>query len=951
MPDAPTIPFPLALTPSTAAVHRPAGWFVGGADPAAWLDEIAGWGVPMTGLRLYVVPIGVRDRRPAGVLITAPDGATPTTSPRAQPYGRLAGRLYLPADARLDPPASDAELREKLVWPVQLLHPAAGLVGFADEDALRASDLLAAPEVRDVPWDRAAAGVAPPPRLTSVEPEEVPSIAAIFGGDEGRGDIGTEPAAGLPRTPDESPVKDALSDAASKAGRPPLKFLKWLADRAPGGGKPDKSGQGQGGGGWRSKLGAWASGKLGTMSQGMHDARMRELQRLQDLLAKDPDRGLRYAIPLKDGGTRGTAPPGASLPPRATDFDLSHLGGGRPGDAWAVPWEVRQRLIAQYRAAANRELDLGRHRRAAYIFAELIGDYPAAANALEQGRHFREAAALYRTFANNPLKAADCLERGGLLLEAVVILEDVGLPERAGDLYAKIDRPDDAARCWRLAVGRLLVGPGDPLAAAKLLETKLAAPDEALQVLDDAWRSPGRRSAACLQASFDLLGRLGRHDETAARAKRLRDGGDIPADCDLAAVLALAAVAAKYPNPAARLLAADAVRVVAGRRLLKPGQESERGALVETVTKLAPEDRLLARDGNRFLARRKSPRPAAPPAIPARGDDHRRPVVVHQFRLPGRVRWRDVAARGGEFYAAGLGQGGAAHLLRGRWDGATQSDCLPNPPPAWSDLVPCPNLPHVSAVPAWSGAGAGGGRAGAAGRTGAAFVFPPTGAFADRVEVETPAWLPVDGAVALFYDEAAIAWVVQVRPDGQATLATHDPFTGAVLATYPLGEYDVAANVADDTSTLPLPPRIVVRSGKLFAVWPGGVLRFDPAAGPTVASLPRPVLWLAASAPFTRVRVAAAMTEGGVVLWEDGREQPFGEGMAAPRVAFTRGGLLIALTADEGRVYQTDGTGLKLQSPFRGPGGMPLAVVPTPRINEFAVFMPDGVVRVYQVPG
>lgn len=94
---------------------------------------------------------------------------------------------------------------------------------------------------------------------------------------------------------------------------------------------------------------------------------------------------------------------------------MSGLRGGRPGDVWQTPWEIHQRLVERYRQAANRELLLGRHRRAAYIFANLLGDFASAANALQQGRFYREAAILYRERLNNLAAAAKCLEAGGLI--------------------------------------------------------------------------------------------------------------------------------------------------------------------------------------------------------------------------------------------------------------------------------------------------------------------------------------------------------------------------------------------------------------------------------------------------------------------------------------------------------------------------------------------------------
>src|SRR5205085_4051954 len=98
-------------------------------------------------------------------------------------------------------------------------------------------------------------------------------------------------------------------------------------------------------------------------------------------------------------------------------------------------------------------------------------------------------------------------------------------------------------------------------------------------------------------------------------------------------------------------------------------------------------------------------------------------------------------------------------------------------------------------------------------------------------------------------------------------------------------------------------------------------------------------------------RVAASTEWGGRVFWNDAEAQPFGEGLPDPLVAFTRGGMLVALTPDEGRVYRTNEGRVVHHSTFPGPKAPLLAVVPTARVNEFAVFTAAGVVRVYQVPG
>src|SRR5689334_1606039 len=99
--------FPLNLRPAGHAIHAPSAWFIPGDDPDAWLREIAGWDTATARLRLYIVPTTMRDRTPAGVLVNGPDLGALRGVTRALPYGVLAGRLYLPADAKLDPPVSE----------------------------------------------------------------------------------------------------------------------------------------------------------------------------------------------------------------------------------------------------------------------------------------------------------------------------------------------------------------------------------------------------------------------------------------------------------------------------------------------------------------------------------------------------------------------------------------------------------------------------------------------------------------------------------------------------------------------------------------------------------------------------------------------------------------------------------------------------------------------------
>ena len=506
-PAADAVRLPLALRVSGGPARPPAAWLIPGADAAGWVEEIAAWGVAAENFALYRVPASVRDRTCAGLLAVPPAGAAPAASPRGQAYRCLAGVLFIPAESELDPPVSDEEFAHAAALargrPAPVDRPRRLHQGRRDRSHRPARRAL--PDRRGV-GPRGPGGRAPP-RLVSVEAEAPRTFEAFI--DEGRDDIASESPGDAPPTPEEAGAgKGAASSLAS--------LFKWLggaggkAAGKAGGKGGEKTGEG---GGWLSKL-TGRFQRRGASVPDVEAARRRELERLMRLLETDPDAGLRHALPLAGAGNRGVAPPGATLPPRQVDFDLASLGGGRPADAWRLSEEVRQRLREMYREAASRELRLGRHRRAAYVFAKLLGDYPAAADALRQGRHYREAAALYRDKLNDLASAAACLEAGGLLTEAIDLYLSFDQFEKAGDLSARIDRPGDAGRWWRRAVDQR-VADGDRLGAAKLLDEKLAAPDEAVTVLREGWpHAP--QSAACLQALFDLLGRAGRHEDARA---------------------------------------------------------------------------------------------------------------------------------------------------------------------------------------------------------------------------------------------------------------------------------------------------------------------------------------------------------------------------------------------------------------------------------------------------
>ena len=184
------------------------------------------WETPLAELAIYVVPRSPADLSPQGVLVVVSEGCCsarfpPLPAVRADrpPWARSApaAALYLPAEARFDPDAADAEVTELLGSNenVYLWHPACGLIGFEPGDRRRVADLLEAPPERKAAWDVAMPGVSFSRRLTAIEPDRTPSAESVLG--EGQEDIGSRSSAlgELPRSPGEPPASPLARMAAA----------------------------------------------------------------------------------------------------------------------------------------------------------------------------------------------------------------------------------------------------------------------------------------------------------------------------------------------------------------------------------------------------------------------------------------------------------------------------------------------------------------------------------------------------------------------------------------------------------------------------------------------------------------------------------------------------------------------------------------------------------------
>ncbi len=895
-----------------------------GDDAAAWLQELVAWNLPPETLEIHRLP------GDAGLLVLLPRGVPPRGQ-RSFASGRIGAHLLVPVEAEVHPPLSAAEA-DRLFgrWSVVYWHPTLGAHGFDRADAIPARDLLALPLARRAAaWNDAEPGLDPPPPLRAIQFTQPLTAQDVYG--DAAEDIGSDPVkpdAEPPPARAGEPGDDALSRAARTAKNAGMRALAKMLGAIPHTGSVPT---------WVNRAEEWLGQRMGRMKEDLDRLRHRAVDRLLEQLAKDPDEGLRRAIPLGSlpgAASRGVSPPASNLANRDVNFDLGRLFASQGADAWSLDAGRQQQLRELYRQLANRELQLGRFRRAAFIFAELLRDLTSAAAALRQGKHFREAAVLYRDKLHQPLVAAEVLEAGGFSAEAIAIYEEKLQWLSAARVYRQLGDEPAARVAFRRGADELL-RTANFLAAAQIFEESLGEPREAAAALECAW--PDAATAGpCLGALFDLHARHGWAAESRALLVRLREA---PSAGRSARILAetLAEAHGREPDREVGAALADLTRVVVSREL-PTALPDARQALSRCLVRLAPADRLLARDVNRFVfSSREAHRPVKPPALPP------------PLPLPGRLRTVEPAGElqiiaaaeirsalgsvAGWIALTGGPNDALIRLFRGGWEEGQQELQWPGQDRKFQTrlLAEPGHARPILLIPTDGGPFFPYQRAEPTGRT-----------WGPLTLAGTPPWWPAETLAAIYDGDDVIilstddheALLLRYRLNG--TLVSTTRLEGAenidcrpgqpfVLASHPSGY--IAAGHHDFVA-------LVTANG---AVSPWHLQLSAPGASVTeLVPTPRH-----ARAGFAIVTVTEVQ-----LLWADTLQVvPVTESAGLVHAAFTAAGNLVVVGEESGEVFEVGrGTEPTLVATFPVEGVV-ADVTPGHSRDEFAVFYRDGRIR------
>lgn len=900
-------------------VRTTAAWFLPGNHPRDWIQEISQWNVSQMQLRLFLIPESNQSRTPCGLLVTTDQ---PVRSQLGVPYGQLVSRLYLPVEASLQPEVSQREL-EQLLLPAYtwIWHPSAGLIACEKQDEYTVADFFQNEITPQTDWDRVVPGIAITNQLRSISLIQFPDLDSLFQQEEQEIGSDKDSLDQLPKDPSES-VFDRLPN--------PLKIPKALFAKGILSLTKNVPTRSHGAPNWINHLEDWAGKQLFSAFRPDQSKRNREIRRLLNLLGTNPDEGLKYALPMGgDAGHRGTASSGDTLGRRDLNIDFTRPGAGGAADFWEVPYETQLELMNRYRELATREVQLGRYRRAAYIYAHLLGDYNAAAQTLKSGRQWREAAVLYKEKLHQPRSAAECLLEGGLWTEAIAEYEELKEFETVGDLYRKLDQEEEAVQAYRQTV-ETFHHQQQHTEAARILEEKIHSTDEAIAELESGWPHSSQ-SRLCLDRLFEIYHRHGLHEEARQKIDALADS-KLTLSNRLPLIQFLTQIRTSYPDRSVSAHAEENARVLISRSL-DQADLIQRKNLVSELGKLVPSDKLLQRDTSRYLQQKKTvPQPVQ------RGRQGPTIQLSRTIELSSDVSWQTAVTIGETIYAAGINpQTSRLVLERCRWDGSPVPSRLSwslNPGETQNSpilLIPKSTSPdHHLYV-----------RVLTARDRFQPQVLPESDHFPQQMTAEDFNGLPhiILGATAGSLD--GISWNLAIQRE-QLLTSTYNRKNHLISShSIPLPE---------DLKSIQSPLPCLERRNKLYFAL-GSYLGIMDSQGTEFEDYQRQIRSLVASYPNTQIRIALTFAEGGIVLWDGfGSETTcsFGEGLESPCAAFQRNGNLIAASVSGLEIYTTRQRKLELIKIHPLEAMEPISVLSGNRNQEFGLLEQSGRISIYQ---
>lgn len=475
----------LKIKPHSKNTYPLRGLLIKSSSVASWIKGIEEMKFSLAGIKIYPVP-NVTPNSIWGCLLLSANSIDNIKGSSHELCQLVSNNLLIPERSIVYPATTDSELEKLFASGIHIFHPEVGLVELSE--ALDLEHMLSSPREIPVHITIPDEGERVPKSVRSFQvhrlsPEEILKNLTenIF--------------------PKQEKKKD---DSLSFGEKIKLGFYRTLFSR-----KKDKN--------TTSTVGPTSFGKgiknlidkllqkgptWDRLQQNFEDLEARnqkQIDKLMDLLKKNPDEALKYAIPLDDtGATRGGTDGRFELSKRWFDFSVFHNDNSQTRSGVVDIGDHYHSLQNQYIATAEELIKKNEYQKAAFIYMKLLKNYSKAADALELGKYYQEAAIIHIKHSGNKLKAAECYEKGNLIQDAIGLYKELNNHEKAGDLYMKIHDRKQAIVEYEKVVNNYKLS-SQYLKASLVCREKMNDPSAGQRLLLEGWN--GNKDATnCLRA-------------------------------------------------------------------------------------------------------------------------------------------------------------------------------------------------------------------------------------------------------------------------------------------------------------------------------------------------------------------------------------------------------------------------------------------------------------------
>lgn len=486
---------PLTLVPTASNSYPLQGILITGASPQAWLTALLQLNIAESQVLCYAIP-GRQPNQIWGCLVVL---STPVKAAAIAPYMALQcahESLFLPENSQLSPRLDAKGLSALLFDKHHLLHPSLGLVELFEP--LNWSTLLLTPPTHQLTSKAPEEGLPIPENIKIVTVEAAPLEDSLGALDA------------------IVPVREDLQGAPLSTAEV-FRLRKLRAWREA---YFHQEKQGEAKGLWaklQQKIRStppWTD-ELQEELDALEARYNNPLNRLVDLLKEDPEKALRYAIPLNTGQIgRGYGESNDSgswdwMPRWASTslFQSNSSGGYNSGSSFSVPNNQYYELQKQYRAAADALIKQGKFDKAAFIHLRLLRAPKTAAEILIKGNLYEQAASIYLKYLKDEAIAAHCYEKANRLEKALSLYKNLENNVKIGDLYRLLGKEELALVYYEKILEKMIEN-NNYYSARHFCMEKLDDADRAYTLSFTGWFH-GQQPLKCLQYCVDQLPDVG----------------------------------------------------------------------------------------------------------------------------------------------------------------------------------------------------------------------------------------------------------------------------------------------------------------------------------------------------------------------------------------------------------------------------------------------------------